>query len=47
MFDGDLISEPDENSGPAILGREPVVLPDQRKEAARNLQERMEEFRDN
>lgn len=31
--DMDLVSEPDENSGPAVLGRDPILLPRQRKEA--------------
>lgn len=32
-----LVSEPSENSGPAVLNREPVLLPEQRKKAARRV----------
>lgn len=32
-----LVSEPSENSGPAMLDREPVILPEQRKEATRRV----------
>jgi len=45
MLDGNKIREPDENSGPALLGREPVVLPDERKEAANRVKDRLDEFR--
>lgn len=31
MADTDLFSEPSENSGPAVLDREPIVLPKMRK----------------
>lgn len=31
--------KPDENSGPAIADREPVVLPDERKKAAEKVKE--------
>lgn len=33
MADQNLFRAPDENSGPAVLGREPVVLPEARKNA--------------
>jgi len=29
-----LVSQPDQNSGPALLGREPILFPQQRKKAA-------------
>lgn len=39
MPDSNLFSEPSENSGPALLGREPVVLPEQRKELADRIKD--------
>lgn len=35
----ELFREPDERSGPAILNREPVLLPEQRKRVARRVRE--------
>lgn len=32
-------SAPDERSGPALLDREPVILPEQRKKLARRVRE--------
>lgn len=37
MANKDLFREPDENSGPALLDREPIVLPEQRKNVASEL----------
>lgn len=37
-----LFRQPDERSGPAILDREPVILPDARKEARDRVREMME-----
>lgn len=45
MFDGEKIREPDENSGPALFGREPVVFPDERKEMASRVREKVDEYR--
>jgi len=39
-----LIREPDERSGPAALGREPVILPDKRKRMKRKLQRKLNEI---
>lgn len=45
MLDGDKVSEPDENSGPAILGREPVFFPEEREEAANIVRDKIDELR--
>lgn len=42
----DLIREPDEDSGPAVLDREPVVLPEQRKNIADKGKEAAKKARD-
>ena len=34
---GRLFREPDEDSGPALLDREPVILPEERKEVAERV----------
>ena len=34
-----LIREPDERSGPALAGREPILLPEQRKKAAERVRQ--------
>lgn len=37
-----LFRSPDENSGPALAGREPILLPDQRKKAARKVKDALD-----
>lgn len=37
-----LLRAPDENSGPALMGREPVLLPEQRKEFARSVRDKLD-----
>lgn len=39
MPDSNLFRSPDENSGPAVLDREPIVLPQQRKKAIRRIKD--------
>jgi hypothetical protein len=34
-----LVREPDERSGPAVLDREPILLPEQRKEAVNRVRD--------
>lgn len=40
-----LFREPDERSGPAVLGREPVVLPEKRKELAAKGMKKLDELK--
>jgi len=44
MPDDSLIREPDENSGPAIFNREPIILPEQRKEVVEKGKLKLEEL---
>lgn len=40
-MEGRLFREPDERSGPALMGREPILLTDMRKEMADKVRERL------
>lgn len=40
--DQELLRSPDEDSGPAFLDREPVVLPEQRKQFVNRVRERLQ-----
>lgn len=42
MADGELFRGPDENSGPAVLGREPILLPKMRKDAANKVRDALD-----
>lgn len=45
MADNELFREPDENTGPAVLNREPMLLPEQRKKAVEKSREQMMKLR--
>lgn len=42
----DKIREPDERTGPAILGRKPMLFPDEREEIAANIRRKMNDVRE-
>lgn len=42
MAEGDLFRTPDENSGPAVLDREPILLPKARKNVARKVKDTLD-----
>lgn len=46
MAERKLFSEPDEDSGLALMDREPVLLPEERKMAAQAARQKGEEARD-
>ena len=46
MADRKLFSEPDEDTGLAIMDREPMVLPEERKVAAEQARKKGEEARE-
>lgn len=39
MANDDLFRAPDDRSGPAVLDREPILLPEQRKNAVRKIRD--------
>ena len=38
----DIIREPDENSGPALADREPILFPEQRKQIVDEIKDRLD-----
>ena len=45
MADDSLIREPDEDTGPALMNREPILFPEQRKKAVQEGRRRVQELR--
>lgn len=41
MPDKRLLRKPDERSGPALMDREPILLPEHRKDAAKEMRRRL------
>lgn len=39
--DSKILRAPDERTGPALLDREPVILPEQRKQLVRRVREQL------
>lgn len=44
MADNDLFREPDDKTGPAVMGREPMILPEERKEMSEKMKAKLRDM---